>query len=67
MVGEFGDVVKSEHPGNSLQGMGTTKDTVQQIGVDFASVDTLSQSHEIKIEFFNDLLGFPEKILEGPR
>jgi len=67
LMGEIGNIDKSEHSRQSLEGMRAAKNAVQQIGVGLAAVDRFGEFGQIGTEAFQDIFRLTEKFLERLR
>ncbi len=67
LMRQGGHIVEPEHAGQPLEGMGATKNPVEQIGIAAPIVGAIFQRDQIIVQIFNDFLGFPEKIADRLR
>ena len=47
--------------------MGPAEDSVKDIGITVTTVDAVSQLDQVKVQRFNDFLGFADKVFLGLR
>jgi hypothetical protein len=58
-------IIKTEHPGDSLEGMRAAEDVIEQTRIYIAIIlDDIAKRHQVEIELFKDLFRFSEKVLD---